>query len=94
MTDTEVDTKKWKKDGGETSGNYSESDTNPNPKPKYGKQTLAINKSLLNPIVEADYIEELRGQTIISEPKSIDGQGVSVKGKLTKPVQQMAAQQQ
>ena len=36
MTDTEVDTKKWKKDGGETSGNYSESDTNPNPKPKYG----------------------------------------------------------
>lgn len=63
MTDTEVDTKnsRWRKDAGETSGNFSESDT-AKPMPKHSR--LANNtthKSLLNPIAEADYIEELRG---------------------------------
>lgn len=60
MTDTEIDTKNWNRVG-ETSGNFSESETT---KPMSKPTKLANNntqKSLLRPIAEADYIEELRG---------------------------------
>lgn len=87
-TDTEIDNKNWRKVV-ETSGNFSESDTT---KPISKPTKLANNntqKSLLNPIAEADYFEELRGQTIITN-KSIDSQsGVAVKSKLIKPAQQV-----
>lgn len=68
MTDTEVDDKvnsKWRQHGDETPGNYSDSDTCKS-MPKHSR--LKKNHTSLNPIAEADYIEELRGQTIISVP--------------------------
>lgn len=85
MTDVEPDfhTQSRQKPNDLIQNNFSDTETTKmsvNDKKQLNNHRNQVNKTDLGAIAEVEYIEELRGQTIISAP-SIDTNGASVKLK-------------